>query len=316
MDNNVFKYEVSVIVVTYNPLIEKLIKTVISVIKQEGISKEIIICDDGSEINFNKEIESFMEEHNFCDYKIILNPTNKGTIANLKTGMDVCKGEYIKTISPGDYLYDGFTLRKWIDYLKNNNRKWSFSEIVYYKNNNNDEIVFSDLDHPICISPYISKNDKKCVWNYIVLVDNPVGAAMIAETEIINKYINTLLLNGLVYTEDSVYSLMMFDGIVGIYYPESTIFYECGNGISTSHNPEWQRKLDDDWKKTKRIMHNYQNTTQYQKELLKWMDKDNLCSKILTKGKILKWIRKNIFIRKTVLPDNSQAKLKCITSFC
>lgn len=43
------------------------------------------------------------------------------------------------------------------------------------------------------------------------------------------------------------YRMMMHDGIVGIYYPVDTIFYEYGSGISTSGDREWKKRLHNDW---------------------------------------------------------------------
>ena len=40
--------DVSVIVVMYNPVLDKLYKTLDSIICQKGVSFEIILCDDGS----------------------------------------------------------------------------------------------------------------------------------------------------------------------------------------------------------------------------------------------------------------------------
>ena len=50
--------EVTVIVVTYNQDLNKIIETLDSIVIQEEISFEIIICDDGSIMRFENELRS------------------------------------------------------------------------------------------------------------------------------------------------------------------------------------------------------------------------------------------------------------------
>ena len=45
------KYDISVIIVTYNPKWEKLRTTILSILFQKNINIEIIVSDDGSKNN-------------------------------------------------------------------------------------------------------------------------------------------------------------------------------------------------------------------------------------------------------------------------
>ena len=57
MDKN--SVEVSVLVLTYNSNLDKLIDTVKSVIDQRGVSLEIVISDDGSKVKHFDELKDF-----------------------------------------------------------------------------------------------------------------------------------------------------------------------------------------------------------------------------------------------------------------
>ena len=48
------KYDVSIIVATYNPDLNKLMSTLLSIIIQKGIKFEIIVTDDGSQKDYFK----------------------------------------------------------------------------------------------------------------------------------------------------------------------------------------------------------------------------------------------------------------------
>ena len=103
MENtSTFKYTLSIIVVAYNPVVEKMKETLVSAINQEGVDFEIIVADDGSDKEYKDEIIQLFQEYKFKNYKLIMNPKNQGTVRNLLSALDVAEGEYAKGISPGD----------------------------------------------------------------------------------------------------------------------------------------------------------------------------------------------------------------------
>ena len=56
-------YKVSVVVLMYNPIPEKLWLTLNSIINQEKVDLEIVIGDDGSENNLFDAIEEYMKKN-------------------------------------------------------------------------------------------------------------------------------------------------------------------------------------------------------------------------------------------------------------
>lgn len=293
INKKLFKYEVSVIVVIYNSNFEKIKKTIISAINQKDIKKEIIIADDGSKNNYEKEIKFLFEENDFVDFKLIFNKTNKGTVANLLGALDKAEGEYTKTLSPGDFLIDERALREWVDYLKKNNYNWSFSEAKYYSNESQKSIVRA-MAHPQVISPYLSGNKKRCRWNYIALKDVALGAATIGDTGIMTRYCNLIADNGVIYAEDNIWRLMMYDGEVGGYYPYETIQYEYGSGVSTLGNGIWKERLTSDWKNTNDIILLKSKKDSFQKKMCKAIKNESTFMVIFIKGRVWHGLRKRV----------------------
>ena len=242
---------ISVVVLTFNPVFEKIIKTLDSILCQKSVNLQIVISDDGSRNNYFTEIKKYMEEKSFSDYIFLESKENMGTVKNLKRAVEVCKYEYVKDISPGDYLASDSILSEWTKKLINSKSDWSFGEAIYYSEENGERL--SVKAHPQMIDCYEKKNREKCIWNYVVLDDIALGAVMICKKDLLLKYLS-LVENRVVYAEDNIFRIMMFDGNVPEYVPDVVVMYEYGSGVSTSGSAEWERKLRNDWNEANQII--------------------------------------------------------------
>ena len=129
--------------------------------------------------------------------------------------------------------------------------------------------------------------------------DIALGAAIFGKTELQLYYCN-IIKNIVIYAEDNIFRLMMFNGIVGQYYPRITVRYEYGTGVSTSKNKKWALLLSNDWKKTNDIMMKTKNLDNFQQRMLERMNNCNsLIEKLMTQGKLYFFIRKRFFTRMT-----------------
>lgn len=128
-------YDVSVICLAYNADINKLLTTLKSIIYQENCNFEVIVADDGSKNNYRELIEKYFRKNNFVNYKLVLNTKlntkNHGTVENLISGLDVASGKYVKQISPGDYLFDQYTLSKVFDFAEKISANLLFGDAVF-----------------------------------------------------------------------------------------------------------------------------------------------------------------------------------------
>ena len=300
---------VSVIVIVFNQELDKIIKTLDSIVIQEGIPFEIIVCDDGSEKQYEDELRRYFESKSFYDYTLVFHPLNEGTVANYYSGLETARGKYSKLISPGDCLSEKHTLRDWIEYLKSSNAEWSFSDAYYYRSDNGSVSYFQTKARPQIIRPYLENDRLSCTWNYVALRDIAIGAAMIGNTQTQMRYCKIIKDKGIKYCEDHIYFLMMFHGIVGCYFPKAAICYEYGTGISTSGNLEWREKLAEDRKKTEQIMLDEDNITDRQKRMIKAFIQDKKTSKIkklFIKGKLSHWMKWHFHPRLTPIPEKQQ----------
>ena len=269
------KEGVSVYVLTYEQEWDKVRVTIDSILYQKNVDVEIIISDDGSRKNLHNTIIQYFNENDFKDYVIISSGINTGLVGNVLRALALCKKKYVKGLSPGDYLIGDNTLCLWIEYLKEHNKKWSFSEVCPYKKENGmvNRVLWEE--HPRMKEEYKKECDEISRWAYLGEDDIGVGASMLAERNVMLEYLNKL--DGrVVYAEDNMYRLMMFDDIVGIYYPKETVMYEIGSGISTSNSNEWNAKISKDWRETNKIMKEIYDVT-----------KDSMQEKILKKKALL-----------------------------
>ena len=291
--------EVSLMLVTYNSSFDRIKKTLISFLEQEAVSFEVIVTDDGSPDNHKKEIETLFSDYNFTNYKLVISAINRGIVLNYGAGLTIAEGKYIKDLGAGDYLYDKYTIRNWINFLETSGAEWSISDAIYY--DSKTKKIISGFANPQNMNPYKKHRVLEARWNYVVLNDIALGAVMLCKTQLQKEYYSRIVTKGIKYAEDNMWRLMMFDGIVASYYEKPTVYYEYSCGISTSENNYWSERLHEDWIKTDAMMGETENLDNFQKEMLRNMKTKNFWGKILTKGKLIHALKTKFMPRKTSL---------------
>lgn len=271
--------DISIIIVTYNSKWFELKATIKSVLMQKGINYEIIFADDGSKIKWNEKIREYVKgDYNYCfaDSNI-----NVGTVSNIINALKVSKGKYIKVISPGDCLNGKLAIKKWIDFMEKERADLSFCNAIYYKKDNAKKIeVLKEKSSPKNVNIYHKRKNKgKLFVDYLLANDTILGAAVLAKRNIILKYL--LEMEGKVkYVEDYMIRLMIFDNKKICHMDKNLIWYEYGDGISTTKNNKWAKLLYQDFEGTNEIIKNRKNIEnkmqkKYQKYLIdsnyKWM---------------------------------------------
>ncbi len=235
------KYEVSVVLLTYNANFEKLKSTINSVIKQENISVELIIADDGSSEFPYKKIEQYLNERKFRDYTIVNNPRNQGTVKNYLSGINRAKGKYVKGISPGDYFYDCHCLRKMIDYMELHAYQVCFGKAAYYCIEQEHYRLIS-YHNPFDLEVYRNRNEKKILKNYFVYQDYALGANFVVEKILLQNNLQKIE-QDVKYAEDTSVLLMLANGEKLGFFDDYIIWYEYGTGISTNASDKWNQIL-------------------------------------------------------------------------
>ena len=152
---------------------------------------------------------------------------------------------------------------------------------------------------PVYTAPYLKGDEEKARWNYVVLDDAAHGSAMLSKTAILLKYLRELKEQGCIYSEDMMYRVMIFDGIFGGYYPQATVFYEYGMGISTGKNKEWADKLFQDYLKVNQIICNRKQKDRMQQKMTVYARrKTSAFAMIFVPGKLWRWFRVNYWPRR------------------
>lgn len=294
--------DVTVLMIVYNSDMERITKTLNSVVIQEGVRVQIIVADDGSKENHRDEIDDYLKKNNITDYQLVMNEQNGGTVKNVISGLKFAEGKYTKLISPGDMLAHPRVLREWIDFLETQKKDWSFSDAEYYRLNNGKEEPIRAQAYPKDIRPYLGKNDFRKRWYYVVLLDIALGAAIFSTTDTIRKVCGRICDKGVKYAEDYMWRVLMFEGNIGEYYPEIMVRYEYGTGISTKDDPVWNERIEYDIRKSNEVMRDTPNPDAFQKDMLNvlfsgkrlWMCKHKLWA-------ILYFIRIRFFKRQTAI---------------
>lgn len=235
-------YDISFVVLTYRPEFEKIKGTLSSLISQEGINFQIVVSDDGSDDNLFDRIKDYFRNNEFNDYKLIEHKENKGTVCNFYDALMECKADRVKLISPGDEIIGTDTIKKWINNIVVSGRCWSFSRVNNYYYNNGKRIAIDTNHIPLDTIPYKKDKMHEARFNYIVFSDNVNGASVICDRDLYLKYIKKMI-NQVIYCEDLVYYLFMFDNICPYYFDYAAIAYECDSGISSSKNDIWNSRL-------------------------------------------------------------------------
>lgn len=229
------KYDITTVVLSYNPKWELLRKTVVSAIQQENLNHQIVISDDGSKYNYFKELETVFKELKFDNYTLVSSEKNVGTCRNMLKGLEKVESIYFKSISPGDYYYSKTILHDWLIYIKRMNVDVCFGETVYYR----DEKIISVMRKPQNIGLYDGKyNVKSAYLNYLFLDDAFIGASLIVKTQLMIKYLSSCI-NFLKYAEDMIFRCMIADGVFVCHYNNPVVWYEYGTGISTNGKSKW-----------------------------------------------------------------------------
>lgn len=227
MTRNNNQYDLDVIVCCYNPTVDSLIKTLRSIICQKEIHLNLIIADDGSTNNHADVIKKWLFSRNFYDFVFCFSQKNVGTVLNIFQNLKKCKTDYIKTISPGDLLFDEYVLKDMLTAMKKNKSDILFGKQQYY----HDAFLFNNM------VPDNSKiYGKKDVGSHLQKLRFSVnGASIIYKTYILKKYLRYISEMGIKLVEDNTTLFLSANDKKKISTIDRyVVWYEYSTGVSTS----------------------------------------------------------------------------------
>lgn len=235
--------QVSVIVLTYHPDMEKLLATLEAAVGQQGIQLEIIISDDGSADRDFSCLNGFFQRRGFANFTILEHEKNRGTVGNCLAALEKAGGEYVFLTSPGDILFDSNTLADFYAFAKERHEKNCFGAVVQYaRTENGPQVVspYSVPQNPAVYAPGSSFLTAKASFfgcNWIV------GACFFREREFARTYFARIA-DVSVYTEDTPSTAFaLADGIPVTFFDRNIVWYERGTGVSTGESDPWKQRL-------------------------------------------------------------------------
>jgi len=286
---------VTVIVATYNPILRKALETLNSIILQTDISIQIIVVDDCSKDNFFSEYTEFFEKKGFSNYILLCSDINKGTIKNIERCANHCEGEYIKLLSPGDYLYHPHMLYEWVEHMCKMKVKISVSDAYFYRRTSEGCQLIQTYAFPQAPCVLNDKNERRKKYYQLIYNDYWLGAATLVEKSTFGKYIKIISDIG-IYGEDNMYRIAACDGISRSFYRKDTILYEADTGISSrgEKGKKWHKILMGEWAKTNEYI----------------LQHINADSRFIKRFRYFsEWKKNNEDIRGTKLSDKNTTKL-------
>lgn len=218
----------SVVICCYNPDLEKLKKTIISVVNQKDVTFEIIISDDGSKENYLTVLKTWIDENKIKNVRYNFLKNNVGTLKNLISGIEMSKGKYIKDISPGDYLFDQYSLKRYKKCFEEEGMNIIFSRAVFYT----EDGRILKITVPKFKSSEKDKNLKKNVCLYR---DYLLGSTMSYRREMIKYFYEIKDVVRLLEDYPFTYLALINNEKFSL-LNENLVWYEYGTGISTSSN--------------------------------------------------------------------------------
>lgn len=239
---------ISVVLITYNQRLEDILFSVSSVVRQTGCEFELVVSDDCSKTDPGELIQGYLSEVGFSRYTYIRQDENRGIVSNLLAGVKAASGDVIKLLSPADALYSSNTLASIEQHCSTGDFQVGFGKLAGYQKRDTGYSFFP-YEAPLEPEKYndYSIDCRELLRDQIVNTNWVPGCALFYRKTLIEKYL-TLLYNdyGIRFGEDLSCPLMTKDGIRISYFDQPVLWYEVGNGITTSGSKESRKRIYSD----------------------------------------------------------------------
>lgn len=234
--------QVSVVVLTYNPDNTKLRRTLAAIAKQQDVSLEILISDDGSARKDFAFLPELMAQLGVTDYRLLEHPVNRGTVQSCRSAVAQATGEYVFLTSPGDYLYDPLVLRDLYAFAETHNAPLCFGNAVFYREGE----LTRQVGVPAAPGVYAPGSSKKQVDTCFFGGSWVIGAAYFRSRELLSRCLEQIG-DVCVYMEDTPTTMFaLAQGETLAYCDRNTVWYEDGTGVSTGASDKWAKLLKKD----------------------------------------------------------------------
>ena len=241
--------QVSIIVLTYHPDREKLLRTLCAAAAQNIPKLEIIVSDDGTPDADFSWLPDFFQAHGIRNYKILQNPRNKGTVQNCLSAVRAARGKYVFLTSPGDLLFDENVLADFWRFAEENRCDACFGNALFYSAEGSPRLTreVCSPPRPRLYAPGTAPATRKAAF---FGGDWIIGAVYFRSREFALTYLEAIS-DTSVYMEDTTSTAFaLADGRDLLYFDRNMVWYEDGTGMSTGKSELWKTRLDTDLTKS------------------------------------------------------------------
>lgn len=242
----------TVLVAQYRPDGAALRRTLASLVLQDTRDFSVVLADDGSSQNFFAESTAYLAAHGITEVQAVALPQNGGTVCNVLNGLQKVASRWVLTISPGDYLYDGGTLRWWLERLQADQPRVAFGRQAYYTPV--PEPTPAPGETPFDRTPYDPAHyDAAAIKRNLLLYDDGIsGCGMVYERDLLAEALQTMA-GQVRLAEDFALRLFAVQGIRITRYDRLTSWYEYGGGVSTDEAA--RRRMAAEWCAMVELLH-------------------------------------------------------------
>lgn len=236
---------ISVVLITYNQRLEDILFSISSVIHQTGCEYELIVADDHSETDQSEDILRFLARNGFSRYRYLRQDENLGIVRNLLDGVRASSGDVIKLLSPADALYSPHTLSNIEQFCLRKDFRIGFGKLAGYQHQT-DGFSFFPYEAPVRPKRYNdpSIDCRTLLKDQIVGTNWVPGCALFYKRAFIEKYLTMLYYDyGIRYGEDLSCPLITKDRTRIDFFDEYVLWYEVGNGITTSGSKNSRKRI-------------------------------------------------------------------------
>ena len=240
--------QVSIVVLTYNADPGKLRQTLAAAAAQREIDFEIIVSDDGSAQKDFAFLDSYMQSLGVKNYRLVENPENKGTVRNCLSGVYAATGEYVFLTSPGDLIYDAYTMRDFYRFAKQSGAKLCFGNSVFYCVEDGAPRLTRQYGMPA--NPQIYAENTPLAKLSFMSGNWVIGASYFRQREFAQQYLEKIADTSIFMEDTTSTAFALADGIPLRYFDRNIVWYGDGSGISTGASDKWQKRLGQDLRKS------------------------------------------------------------------
>lgn len=238
----------SIIVLQYRPNPGDLLRTLCSITRQDCRDFELLVADDGSDVDYFAETRRFLARYGFENVTCVKMQPNGGTVRNLLNGVEHAAGRWVFSPSPGDYLYDAGTVRWLLENLRRDEPPVLFGRLAYYCEQDGVPVQRPG-DVPFDKTPYKSGAfDARRAKRDLLLYDDGIcGAGMVYDRLLLRDTLRRMA-GHVRYAEDFSARLFAVENVPVAFYDRPITWYQVGTGISTDKTAASEQRLLTDWK--------------------------------------------------------------------